>query len=649
MDEIDKKEENTQEQTCYVMKFDKNTINHLGIQLYSSFSPVLGELLSNSYDAEAENVNIYIYLKERKIIFEDDGHGMSNDSLNSEFLVIGRNRRNLSNKGLSRNGKRKVTGKKGLGKLAVFGVASKISVITVSDGLKNGFILDYSELMKTPDNENYRPKVLFVNEITSENNGTIIILDNINEDKEIDIELLKIDLAKRFNFFGENFKVKVFNVDSGDNENDNVGCIDKKIYWDTLSIQYEWKFPDDFESDIQDSISLNLLKESGVSGYVVTNKTPLRKEDQGFNVLVRGKFATGGTYFNERANDRFHEYVTGYFNLDIIDEDIEKDVIATARQNILWDASKETKDIKCALNILTNKIGNQWRIKRDKDKNEEFDQIILTVLPDLFEGMSPKDQDSLRKIKDVLAKNTDNEVDLRPVVGILDTIKTQFKFETFKSFITQLNDEEITIENMSKIANDWEAIETKELAQVATGRIEAIRKLQQFVTLNASETKAIQPFLEKFPWLLDPRITSFDREITFKEILKKQFPDESLEQKNRRIDFLINVQGKTLVIVELKRPSIKISAKEILQAGDYKAFILKMYRDKFENVETYLVSENLDMDDGVKVIADGLSDSKTLVIKSYSSMINTAMTYHNHFITRYEEIKNSKKLTQPQD
>jgi len=295
---------------------------------------------------------------------------------------------------------------------------------------------------------------------------------------------------------------------------------------------------------------------------------------------------------------------------------------------------------------LTNKIGNQWRVKRDSDKRDEFDKIILKDLPDLFEGMSPKDEDSLRKIKDVLAKNTDNEVDLRPVVGILDTIKTQFKFETFKSYIAQLNDEEITIENMSKIANDWEAIESKELAQVATGRIEAIRKLQQFITSNASETKAIQPFLEKFPWLLDPRITSFDREITFKEILKREFPDDELDQKNRRIDFLINVQGRTLVIVELKRPSIKITAKEILQAGDYKAFILRVYRDKFDNVETYLVSENMNMDAGVKVIADGLEDSRTLMIKSYSSMIHTAMSYHNHFIDRYEEIKSSKKLVQ---
>ena len=637
------KVEEDEKESCYVMKFDKNTINHLGIQLYSSFPPVLGELLSNSFDADAENVDILVYLKERKIVFIDDGHGMSNEDLNTKFLIIGKNRRNQENKGLSKNGKRKVTGKKGLGKLAVFGVASEISVITISEGFKNGFVLDYDELMNTQENMNYKPRELYVNEKTDSSHGTTIILDKIYPNKEINMSDLKLDLAKRFNFYGDNFNVRVYDVDNGENLEKKPERIEKKLYWDTLTKQYEWVFPKDFEDDIEENVSLKLLNEKGVSGYIITNKTPLRKEDQGFNVLVRGKYATGGTYFNERANDRFHEYVTGYFNLDIIDEDIEKDVIATARQNILWDANNDTKALKEALNKLTNKISSQWRKKRDIDKKDEFDKLIDSDLPSLYEDMNPKDEYSLRKIKDVLAQNTDNEVDLKPVLGILETIKVQFKFETFKTYIASLNDEEITIDNMTKIANDWDAIESKELAQVATGRIEAIRKLEQFIEMNASETKAIQPFLEKFPWLLDPRITSFDREATFRDILKREFPDETLEEKNRRIDFLINVQGKTLVIVELKRPNIKLTIKEIQQAAKYKAFILRVYRDKYDNVETFLISENLNMDEDVKVIADGLLKDRILIIKSYSSMIETALSYHSHFITRYEEVKNSKK------
>ena len=47
------------------IKFDKNTIDHLGIKLYSSFPPVIAELISNSYDADAENVEIKINYDEK--------------------------------------------------------------------------------------------------------------------------------------------------------------------------------------------------------------------------------------------------------------------------------------------------------------------------------------------------------------------------------------------------------------------------------------------------------------------------------------------------------------------------------------------------------------------------------------------------------
>ncbi|NLC03784.1 MAG: ATP-binding protein, partial [Tissierellia bacterium] len=95
--------------------------------------------------------------------------------------------------------------------------------------------------------------------------------------------------------------------------------------------------------------------------------------------------------------------------------------------------------------------------------------------------------------------------------------------------------------NILKIANDWEMIESKELAKVALGRISAIEKLEQHLEGNAKEVEIMQPFFEKFPWILNPRITTFEREVSFSTILKKNFPDQSLGKSNRRIDFLCSL------------------------------------------------------------------------------------------------------------
>jgi HSP90 family molecular chaperone len=99
------------------MTFTPNTIEHLGVRMYSTVPPVLAELIANSYDADAKNVAVQLKDDDQKeIIVSDDGHGMTADEINKKFLRIGRNRRHEETSQTSPGG-RKVVGKKGLGKL----------------------------------------------------------------------------------------------------------------------------------------------------------------------------------------------------------------------------------------------------------------------------------------------------------------------------------------------------------------------------------------------------------------------------------------------------------------------------------------------------------------------------------------------------
>ena len=40
----------------FVLKFDPKTIQHLGLNMYSTLAPALAELISNAYDADASEV-----------------------------------------------------------------------------------------------------------------------------------------------------------------------------------------------------------------------------------------------------------------------------------------------------------------------------------------------------------------------------------------------------------------------------------------------------------------------------------------------------------------------------------------------------------------------------------------------------------------
>lgn len=144
------------------MSFDPHTIEHLGIQMYSVLPNAIAELIANAYDADASYVRIKIRdtAEDKSISVIDDGVGMSFDEINNCFLRIGRKRRE-DGQGVSRNKQRKVTGRKGLGKLAFFGIGDIIKITTKQNGKAVSFTLSWPEIMSCKT-QNYEPHGSFI-------------------------------------------------------------------------------------------------------------------------------------------------------------------------------------------------------------------------------------------------------------------------------------------------------------------------------------------------------------------------------------------------------------------------------------------------------------------------------------------------------
>ena len=70
-----------------------SVLGHLGRNLYRSFVTVLGEAISNSWDADAKNVWIYIDKEKGSFFIKDDGTGMNADDFQNKFLKIGYSKR----------------------------------------------------------------------------------------------------------------------------------------------------------------------------------------------------------------------------------------------------------------------------------------------------------------------------------------------------------------------------------------------------------------------------------------------------------------------------------------------------------------------------------------------------------------------------
>mgnify|MGYP001328540428 CR=1 FL=1 len=65
------------EPKSFTFELSLSVLNHLGRNLYRSFITVLGEAVSNAWDAEAKNVWIEIDKDGGSFVIKDDGDGMT--------------------------------------------------------------------------------------------------------------------------------------------------------------------------------------------------------------------------------------------------------------------------------------------------------------------------------------------------------------------------------------------------------------------------------------------------------------------------------------------------------------------------------------------------------------------------------------------
>ena len=118
----------------FKLKISPRMLSLLSKDLYSNIYFVLAELIANSYDADAENV--YIFIDDNEIRVEDDGNGMSEEDLDAHYLLVGSESRSCEENSRTRNKKRLKMGRKGVGKLAALSISEGFKLITKQDNCK---------------------------------------------------------------------------------------------------------------------------------------------------------------------------------------------------------------------------------------------------------------------------------------------------------------------------------------------------------------------------------------------------------------------------------------------------------------------------------------------------------------------------------
>ncbi len=286
----------------YRMEFDVGTIKHLGLQMYSTLPPIIGELVANAWDANATKVEITIpegQINEQssEIIIKDNGLGMSDQDVRDKYLIVGRDRREKeqSEETLPPY-KRKIMGRKGIGKFSAFGIAKEIVVESVKNNKVSHFRMNYDELLAKADERIIElPQLPATGDVSK---GTKITLKYIIKFKKrrIAIDVLRRGLARRFAVIGaKDFEVVINGTPISPEDRD----LKRAIATDVNGDPYLWEYN---ETEIKSETGWTV---SGWIGALSRTSPGIDKIDRGIVLMARGKLVQEPFVFDAVVGQQF--------------------------------------------------------------------------------------------------------------------------------------------------------------------------------------------------------------------------------------------------------------------------------------------------------------------------------------------------------
>lgn len=587
-------------------------IEDLGIKLYGRLPPVISEMISNAWDADSTIVKISLpdgnIDDHSKIIIRDNGHGMSYDDLSNRYLRIGRKRRIEDHSDITRKG-RKVIGRKGIGKLSIFGVAKNVEISTVRDGVLNAFEMNIDDILKAAESSKvYKPKIIKEDEQTDCSNCTTVTLSSLKRKNKIEREAIVQNIARHFSIIGNEFRVTV-----------NGKEILPGDKFKREDFEQKWQIND--EPVDQNNPTWT------VSGWIGATKNTLDAQDVGLTIMARGKLIQRPTTFEIKSGGKYsYSYITGEINAEFLDE--EQDLISTNRQSLIWDDPKTAALQKWGaekLRLLSDQLTKERKEKREKVIREEPE------FKPWLESLNQPEKKIADKIIGIIT--TDEKLDDPRRKEITSYVMESFDHKVFKDMVINLEDSNDPVK-LLEMFKEWDVIEAREVTRIVKGRLAAIEKFGNLIDNNAREVPELHEFFKQWPWILEPTWTKWQDEVSYSKLLKEKYPDRTLNEPNRRIDFISIGVGDTINVVEIKRPQYKICSKDLDQLTDYVSFVKSNLGNTpgrgYQDVSGCIVAGAISSD---HLTTTKIDESKHFrrYVKTYEDLIVTAKNLHSDF------------------
>ena len=553
------------------------TLEHLGIKLYSSVPAVLSETVANAWDADAETVKILWDEEEGTFVVQDDGSGMSPDDIRKRYLHVGYKRR-IGQPGPTPLKKRAPMGRKGIGKLSLFSIAKIVDIETRKDGVATAFRMNLekieeaiAEAQQRDEPARYETDALPTSEIDFEH-GTRITLRELH--REPRLAFLKRRLARRFSIIGPQTEFLV-EIDGEPITPADRGYYDK--------IQYIWTYgnQDDVLTQCtskeqgEDRSGVNVRPEITVTGWLATVKeSGSLKDDAEENlnriaVFVRGKVAQENILSDFSERGVYASYLIGELYIDSFDQfdgegESDEDAATSSRESIV-ESDPRYVALREVLRTELKHIQGKWTEWRTEEGAKRA--LAIPEVKAWLEELRPRDRKKARKWLGRL-----NRLRIDSLEEQQSLLKyTVLGFEAYRANDRLKDLEEVDDANIPmvlEIIGDLDAIAAHHYWEIIRSRLAIVTELESKVEENAFEVR-LQEFLYAHPWLLDPSweraVYASATEQPVRDVvanINKSLPEA---ERKGRLDIIYRLTTGQHIIVELKRPSVLVHVHDLIE------------------------------------------------------------------------------------
>lgn len=563
-------------------KVDPKLAELLG-ETYRSVEEATKELIDNAYDADSENVKIQLpdeLTPDPKIIIEDDGSGMKENEVRNEYLNIANSR--TSRKGnITFSKKRKVKGRKGIGKFSGLMVASQMTIETFASGKMTSLTINKDDLAKAGYDLEKVPLPINVTDCDKTKHGTRITLEGINQNFSFPNpdrlkEILIRDYGREMDF-----DITI--------NGENIGVLDLqgKSYSERIEL------PDGKMATLNYTVTEKPIKQAGIA-IRVNNKIIGRPQN----------FLSEDEIIPKKLQSRVYG--------EIICDDLEDDL--TADFGAVIDNSKLYQKLTTSTTEQLRKSVDEVFVTDMKMAKARYQRKINKELEKLPDFKQPFAKKALYKVLEKFYGETEERINT-----VISVMVSAMEKDHYWDIVQNIEDTRTgDVEKFAEALSEFGFLEMSIISSQAINRLRFLDELNILIENPKTLESTVHKAFEKNTWLFgdDYSVIFSDQGLktSIEKVINKTYKGEKPDD---RPDILFGRNiTRSLILIEFKRPSFTLNRDTESQALKYRDELNVYFHN--QKIEIILLGGK------VKGIISSHNERGDVLYRTYVDLISVA-------------------------